>query len=128
MKAFTNVISMEEFKSNANDLVLYHAKDRNRYPPPEYPDTIGFLPPRFGYMLLVFDKSGDNPKVVDIVNVLGQVPLSQMAGVLYLLDWRIMRLGKEPEFAIKQRKNEATQLVGSRFRSMVQSQNLRVRV
>ena len=107
MKAVTNVISMEEFKSNANDLVLYNAKDRNHYLPPEYPDTIGFLPPRFGYMLLVFDKSGDNPKVVDIVNVLGQVPLSQMAGFLYLLDWYVLKLGKEPEYAIKQRKNEA---------------------
>jgi hypothetical protein len=53
----TQLISKEEFKSKAADLVLYGAKDRNIAAPPSMPDTLGFLPPRFGYMLLILDNS-----------------------------------------------------------------------
>jgi hypothetical protein len=53
----TQLISKEEFKSKAAELVLYGAKDRNIAAPPSMPDTLGFLPPRFGYMLLILDNS-----------------------------------------------------------------------
>ena len=55
MLDLTQVISMDEFKSHAKDLVLYNAKGRNRNAPPSIPDTHGFLPPRFGYLLLVLE-------------------------------------------------------------------------
>ncbi|MBM3964991.1 MAG: hypothetical protein FJ308_07955 [Planctomycetes bacterium] len=48
MLELTQVLTMEDFKRQAKDLVLYHAKDRNRNAVPSMPDTHGFLPPRFG--------------------------------------------------------------------------------
>jgi len=81
MLELTQIISLEEFKSNATDLVLYNAKGRNRNAPPSMPDTHGFLPPRFGYMLLVLDNSGDKPdtdykKRIDKANSFGRKAFS----------------------------------------------------
>lgn len=107
MLELTQIISMEEFKSNATDLVLYNAKGRNRNAPPSMPDTHGFLPPRFGYMLLVLDNSGDKPKIVDIVSVLGQVPMSQMAGLIFLRDYQVIQIGSGSDTEYKKRIDKA---------------------
>lgn len=103
----TKVMSIEEFKQAASDLVLYDAKDRNRAAPPSTPDTLGFLPPRFGYMMLILDSNADQPKIVDIVNVLGQVPMSQIAGAIYLASWRVHGSGGQSESEYKKRIEKA---------------------
>jgi len=107
LQGLTKLISVEEFKSNATDLVLYAAKDRNLAGPPAYPETFGFLPPRFGYMLLVLDASGDKPKIVDVVNILGQVTMSQMAGAIFMNDWTVTMIGMESDTVYKKRLDKA---------------------
>jgi len=107
MLELTQILSMEEFKSQAKDLVLYHAKDRNRNAPPSMPDTHGFLPPRFGYMMLILDNSGSQPKIVDIVSVLGQVPMSQMAGHIFLRDYQVIQIGIGSDTEYKKRIDKA---------------------
>lgn len=103
----TQLISKEEFKSKAAELVLYGAKDRNIAAPPSMPDTLGFLPPRFGYMLLILDNSGSQPKIVDIVSVLSQVPMSQMAGAIFLKDWQVIQFGIGSDTEYKKRIDKA---------------------
>ncbi|MFN6398847.1 MAG: hypothetical protein ACK449_02920, partial [Planctomycetota bacterium] len=103
----TQLISMEEFKSKAAELVLYGAKDRKIAAPPSMPDTLGFLPPRFGYMMLILDNSGSQPKIVDIVSVLGQVPMSQMAGAIFLKDWQVIQFGIGSDTEYKKRIDKA---------------------
>lgn len=107
MLELTQIISMEEFKNNATDLVLYNAKDRNRNAPPSMPDTHGFLPPRFGYMMLILDNSGSQPKIVDIVSVLGQVPMSQIAGHIFLRDYQVIQIGIGSDTEYKKRIDKA---------------------
>lgn len=107
MLELTQIISMEEFKNNAKDLVLYNAKDRNRNAPPSMPDTHGFLPPRFGYMMLILDNSGSQPKIVDIVSVLGQVPMSQIAGHIFLRDYQVIQIGIGSDTEYKKRIDKA---------------------
>ncbi len=45
------------------------------------------FPARAGYMMLVFDKSQSDPKLVDLVNVLGQAPLSRTGSHVFLEDY-----------------------------------------
>lgn len=107
MLELTQILSMEEFKSQAKDLVLYHAKDRNRNAAPSMPDTHGFLPPRFGYMLLILDHSEAQPKIVDLVSVLGQVPMSQIAGHVFLRDYQVIQIGIGSDTEYKKRIDKA---------------------
>jgi hypothetical protein len=107
MLELTQILSMEEFKGQAKDLVLYHAKDRNRNAAPSMPDTHGFLPPRFGYMLLILDNSGAQPKIVDILSVLGQVPMSQIAGHIFMRDYQVIQIGSGSESEFRKRLDKA---------------------
>ena len=103
----TKVMSLDEFKQAASDLVSYNAKDRNRIPPSSTPDTFGFLPPRFGYLMLILESNSDKPRIVDVVNVLGQVPMSQIAGSIYLADWQVVEIGFGSESEYKKRLEKA---------------------
>lgn len=102
----TKLMTFDEFQSAAPEM-MYDGKDRDRIPPPNFPDTIGFLPPRFGYLILIIENAGDKPKVVDVVNVLGQIPMSQIAGSIYLVDWDVIQIGIGSESEFKQRLEKA---------------------
>lgn len=107
MLELTQVITQEEFKENAKDLVLYRAKDRNLNAAPSMPDAYGFLPPRVGYLMLILDNTGANPRIVDIVSVLGQVPMSQIAGLIFLTDYQVIQIGSGSESEYKSRIDRA---------------------
>lgn len=106
LREVTKLMTFDEFQSAAPEM-MYDGKDRNRQPPPNFPDTVGFLPPRFGYLVLIIDNAGDKPKVVDVVNVLGQIPMSQIAGSIYLVDWDVIQIGIGSESEFKQRLEKA---------------------
>lgn len=93
MTGLVELLTSEEFQLAAPDLVRYRAKDRHRAQPPGLPDTFGFLPPRFGYLLLLLDSSSGKPQIVDLVSPLGQFPISQMAGAIYLQSWQVIQIG-----------------------------------
>ena len=106
LEALTTVMNLEEFNSVAAKLA-YHAKDRNRAAPPNYPDSFGFLPPRFGWLMLVMDSNSKDPKIVDVVNVLGQVPMSQIGGKIYLDAWQVITIKSGSNAEYEQRINKA---------------------
>jgi len=47
------------------------------------------FPSRAGYMMLVFDCQEATPRLVDLVNVLGQAPLSRTGAHVFLADYRM---------------------------------------
>jgi hypothetical protein len=47
------------------------------------------FPSRAGYMMLVFDFQEATPRLVDLVNVLGQAPLSRTGAHVFLADYRV---------------------------------------
>lgn len=106
LESLTKIMSFEEFQSVAADLA-FRAKDRNRAAPPIYPDTFGFLPPRFGWLMLVMDSNSKSPKIVDVVNVLGQVPMSQIGGKIYLDAWQVITIKSGSNAEFEQRINKA---------------------
>ncbi len=55
----------------------------------------GILPPRTGYVLLLLDGDGQNAKICDLVNVLGQQPLSRSCGPMFELGWTMFRASGE---------------------------------
>jgi len=107
LQNITKVMSLEEFKQAASDLVLYNAKNRDRAPAPSTPDTLGFLPPRFGYLMLILESNSDKPRIVDVVNVLGQVPMSQIAGSIFLDNWQVVEIGIGSESEFRKRLEKA---------------------
>lgn len=48
------------------------------------------FPSRAGYMMLVFDCQEATPRLVDLVNVLGQSPLSRTGAHVFLADYRMI--------------------------------------
>jgi len=107
LQNITKVMSLEEFKQAASDLVLYNARNRDRAPAPSTPDTLGFLPPRFGYLMLILESNSDKPRIVDVVNVLGQVPMSQIAGSIFLDNWQVVEIGIGSESEFRKRLEKA---------------------
>ncbi|MBM3964992.1 MAG: hypothetical protein FJ308_07960 [Planctomycetes bacterium] len=58
-------------------------------------------------MMLILDNSGSQPKIVDIVSVLGQVPMSQIAGHIFLRDYQVIQIGSWSEAEFKKRLDKA---------------------
>ncbi|XZE44509.1 hypothetical protein SH467x_004118 [Pirellulaceae bacterium SH467] len=82
------VITLEELQQAAPEL-KFPVQGRKQGRDSQFPDTFTFLPPRFGYMLLVLEPEEDGLHLVDLVNVMGQVPLSQVCASIFLQDWRV---------------------------------------
>jgi hypothetical protein len=68
----------------------------------------GILPPRTGYALLLLDGDGDDARVCDLVNVLGQQPLSRSCGPMFELGWTMVRPKSEAQPGLEK-------LIGSPF-------------
>ena len=102
------LVSFDEFLSVGSDLFAFpQYKGPAKGGHSEYRSEIsrdvmvswnaGMLPPRVGYVLLLLDESGENLKVCDLVNVLGQQPLSRSCGPMYELGWTLFRGNGKPE-------------------------------
>jgi hypothetical protein len=92
LEKLAKTMTFDEFNAVAEDLI-YGTKSSQVGVTPDRPETLGFLPPRFGYLMLILEPTAQKPKVVDIVNVLGQVPMSQIAGAIYLKSWKVISTG-----------------------------------
>jgi hypothetical protein len=53
------------------------------------PRSLGILPPRVGYLMLLVDEAGGKPVIYDLVNLLSGEPLSATAGVAYKHEWTL---------------------------------------
>ncbi|MFN5950158.1 MAG: hypothetical protein ACK43N_16820, partial [Pirellulaceae bacterium] len=100
LEKLAKTMTFDEFNAVAEDLV-YGTKSSQAGVTPDRPETLGFLPPRFGYLMLILEPTAQRPKVVDIVSVLGQVPMSQIAGAIYLDSWQVISLGSGSESEYK---------------------------
>ena len=102
------LVSFDEFLSVGSDLFAFpQYKGPAKGGHSEYRSEIsrdvmvswnaGMLPPRVGYVMLLLDESGENLKVCDLVNVLGQQPLSRSCGPMYELGRTLFRGNGKPE-------------------------------
>lgn len=102
LEKLAKTMTFDEFNAVAEDLI-YGTKSSQVGVTPDRPETLGFLPPRFGYLMLILEPTAQRPKVVDIVNVLGQVPMSQIAGAIYLESWQVIGIGSVSEAVYSER-------------------------
>lgn len=103
IEKLVGLLSFEQFWESSQAVVYNHSKSHSAATPSD-PDTYGFLPPRFGYLMLIFDGT----KPVDIVNVLGQMPLSQIGGKIYREYWRVIEYGgSDTEYSKRLAKADA---------------------
>ncbi|XZE35575.1 hypothetical protein SH501x_001077 [Pirellulaceae bacterium SH501] len=96
------VINLEEFQKAAPEL-MFPVQGRRQGRDDQFPDYTSFLPPRFGYLMLVLEPAEDGFRLVDLVNVMGQVPLSQVGASIFLQDWRIFSHGNSGKFTYAER-------------------------
>ncbi len=87
------LISLEEFHQAVDPLFTEHYGSEPMFEEslPELTDGNGFLPPRAGFLMLIFDGQG---KLVDLVNPMGAIRLSRACGSLYLRDYHVMVIGR----------------------------------
>ncbi|MFN5271924.1 MAG: hypothetical protein ACK5E3_01880, partial [Planctomycetota bacterium] len=109
LEKLAKTMTFDEFNAIAEDLI-YGTKSSQVGVTPDRPETLGFLPPRFGYLMLILEPTAQRPKVVDIVNVLGQVPMSQIAGAIYLKSWKVISTGSGSESEYKARVDKAARI------------------
>ena len=109
LEKLAKTMTFDEFNAVAEDLI-YGTKSSQVGVTPDRPETLGFLPPRFGYVMLILEPTAQRPKVVDIVNVLGQVPMSQIAGAIYLKSWQVISTGGGSESEYKARLDKAARI------------------
>lgn len=109
LEKLAKTMTFDEFNAVAEDLV-YGTKSSQVGVTPDRPETLGFLPPRFGYLMLILEPTAQKPKIVDIVNVLGQVPMSQIAGAIYLKSWQVISIGSGSESEYKARVDKAARI------------------
>ena len=109
LEKLAKTMTFDEFNAVAEDLI-YGTKSSQVGVTPDRPETLGFLPPRFGYLMLILEPTAQKPKVVDIVNVLGQVPMSQIAGAIYLKSWQVISTGGGSESEYKARLDKAARI------------------
>ena len=102
LEKLAKTMTFDEFNAVAEDLI-YGTKSSQVGVTPDRPGTLGFLPPRFGYLMLILEPTAQRPKIVDIVNVLGQVPMSQIAGAIYLESWQVISIGSVSEAVYSER-------------------------
>ena len=113
------LLSFDEFFSIGPDLFSFpqykgpakggHSQYRSEISRDEVvPWAAGMLPPRVGYVLLLLEGSGENTKVCDLVNVLGQQPLSRSCGPIFELGWTLYRGNGTPQPGLEK-------LIGSVF-------------
>jgi hypothetical protein len=55
------------------------------------PDSLGILPPRVGYVMLLMDNSSGTPVICDLVNVVAREPLSCSITHAYQREWTLVR-------------------------------------
>lgn len=93
------LVSFEEFFERAGTLFREIEGRPGHLNPsvPNAPDGNGFLPPRAGYLLLCFDEIDGEMRLVDLVNPMGDLRLSRVAGELFLRDWRVTSFGIKPD-------------------------------
>lgn len=83
------VINYEQLTQKASQLFTHDGQKTSHF------DQYGLsshaihraFPARAGYMMLVFDSDQSDPKLVDLVNVLGQAPLSRSGSHVFLDDY-----------------------------------------
>ena len=109
LEKLAKTMTFDEFNAVAEDLI-YGTKSSQVGVTPDRPETLGFLPPRFGYLMLILEPTAQRPKIVDIVNVLGQVPMSQIAGAIYLKSWQVISIGSGSESEYKARLDKAARI------------------
>jgi hypothetical protein len=109
LEKLAKTMTFDEFNAVAEDLI-YGTKSSQVGVTPDRPETLGFLPPRFGYLMLILEPTAQRPKVVDIVSVLGQVPMSQIAGAIYLKSWKVISTGSGSESEYKARLDKAARI------------------
>ena len=109
LEKLAKTMTFDEFNAVAEDLI-YGTKSSQVGVTPDRPETLGFLPPRFGYVMLILEPTAQRPKIVDIVNVLGQVPMSQIAGAIYLKSWQVISTGGGSESEYKARLDKAARI------------------
>ncbi|MGN6545218.1 MAG: hypothetical protein ACTHK7_09235, partial [Aureliella sp.] len=103
LETLVPLISFDEFIGSAGDLFKERRKgDFGSVHEPARPDTAGIMPPRAGYMLLLFEQADGEYKLCDLVNLMGQVRLSRAAGKAFLKDYEVFVHGmaKPPEFKV----------------------------
>ncbi len=90
------VMTFEEFRDAAFGLYRPHSPGgrAQQNSVPHQPDSLDVFVPRSGYMLLQFEELEDGPHLADLVNLLGQLPLSRSAGKAYLKEWQVFNAGE----------------------------------
>lgn len=86
------VLEFDEFRESAGALLFPRPGDTNQFAQklPDWPNMNHFLPPRAGFLMLIFNREG---KLVDIVNPMGDLSFSRASGALYLIDYQVTVMG-----------------------------------
>ncbi len=87
-----SMVSYDQFTQAAGNLLSKEGENTSqfdRYYLSEHMIHQAF-PARAGYMMMVFDFQTETPKLVDLVNVMGQSPLSKSGAHVFLADFQML--------------------------------------